>query len=256
MMRYVYGQPSCPLGKETMKAQVKYSWKIASPYWRASSFIFVVLISHTILAGFSTAQQPTFSYPSFGFNSVVAAQVLSDNEIAMLEIRFPVLQQRTRIKDVTKYRTETRTRMATAGNGNQIEQTYTVQVPYTEQVEQTYTVPVSFQTERFPLNTVDFFDLSGKKLIERDVQALLLKPIPAIRLNEPLKGERPAEAIYAKILRPDLLFFYVNFSADVSPVPNDDLFDSPVPAPTSDSDPFGEPSVGSDPTFSPDVIGD
>lgn len=76
-----------------------------------------------------------------------------------------------RMRTVTKYQSETRTRTFTDSNGNQVTQNYTVQVPVTEQVEEVVQVA---RTQADVIRETDATVAQLSRNIE-DIQKKLLK---------------------------------------------------------------------------------
>ena len=105
----------------------------------------------------------------------------------------------TRSRTVTKYLTEQRTKTTKDSNGNEVTQTYTVQVPVTEQVEETVQVArtqadVIRETDAAVAQLSRNIDDIQKKLLKIQKEDDPNKILPTLQTLEELIKEMKANA--------------------------------------------------------------
>ncbi len=133
----------------------------------------------------------------------------TDSPAMVLDVRVPTT--RTRTVNVTKTRTEKRTRSVQV-DGKQVEQNYVVQVPYIENVEQTFTV-MQVRKQSVPTDQIQGWDLAGNLLEEQElIDRLSSRPVVFIR-GEPWPTNGELDPKQRAVLRGDVLVIYVKSPA-------------------------------------------
>ena len=113
---------------------------------------------------------------------------------------------------VTKTRSETRTRLVPAENGEQIEQSYIVEIPYTEMLEQYYTSYSLGPVERVtvPMDEIRAWRLDGSVIDSQSLGKLCLQPIHVFAAEMPLDAELgPVDPYFTSLIRSNALILYV-----------------------------------------------
>ncbi|MEM7558324.1 MAG: hypothetical protein AAF394_04315 [Planctomycetota bacterium] len=150
-----------------------------------------------------------------------------------IQVAVNVTMEKTKTVPVTKMRTEQRVRVVKRGD-EEVEQPYTIQVPYTEQVTQSYTVQVPKKETRelkIPMTQLSAWRMDGtavdttelqKRLAQRSFCFLLAKPWP--------KGAKLSE-MQSSVLRPDTLVLHIAPKKQQVPEPGEatETFPAPVP---------------------------
>lgn len=104
--------------------------------------------------------------------------------------------------NVTKFRTEQRERKVVV-NGKEVTQTYTVSIPFTEAGEVDVQIPAGRKPITIPVNSCEFFSLTGKSLQFDDIRSKLENLSP-ILLMDACRGELPGlPPIYAQAFKED-----------------------------------------------------
>ncbi len=106
---------------------------------------------------------------------------------------------------VTKFREETRTRTVRNDQGRDVEQSYTVTVPFHEEGEVQLKIPAGRKPVSKPASHFRFFDLSGKELTVEQVENKLPQLRAAFLLDR-FAGELPElPGLYREVLSHDCL---------------------------------------------------
>ncbi|TWT92041.1 hypothetical protein [Stieleria varia] len=138
---------------------------------------------------------------------LVKAKMDLDGENSMLILMLPAFRMEKQEGEhmVTKMRTEQRTRMVNV-NGNQVEQTYTVHVPYTETIVDPM-VPVSagIKPSALDANDFEYYDLHGKSLSVTEAGERMNKLVPVFLMEMFRGGNIAISDLQREALNPDCL---------------------------------------------------
>jgi len=155
-----------------------------------SSLTLLVLIlvlslsSSRVIAAPAEAWELKMSY-------LTQVEPVNDAEMPSVRIRIQVAvnvtMEKTRVVPVRKIRTVQRVRIVKRGD-EEVEQPYTIQVPYTEQVTQAYTVQVPKNETRelkIPMTQLSAWRLDGTAVDSTDLQKLLAQKSYCFQLAKP-----------------------------------------------------------------------
>lgn len=145
---------------------------------------------------------------------------LDFNDVAMIELAraddTSITIERSRANrasgvPVTRMRTEQRTRTTTV-NGKQVQQTYTVSVPYTEVVTQSVTTkaPVDDKPRTFSIAKISAWYSNGQRVADEALADSLRVPVAAILLKSPWLEGVTIEPSHRALIREDTLFLHVS----------------------------------------------
>ena len=128
-----------------------------------------------------------------------------------VQVAVDVTIEKTKVVPVRKMRTEQRVRVVKRGD-EEVEQPYTVQVPYTEQVTQVYAVQVpKIETRelKIPLTQLSAWRLDGTAVNSTELQKQLASKSFCFLLAKPWpKGAKLSE-MQSSVLRPDTLVLHI-----------------------------------------------
>lgn len=130
----------------------------------------------------------------------------------MLLVPKVTAQTRTRQTPVTALRTETRERTVTTDEGEQVTQTYTVNVPVISVENTTYTTYVLGDVDRvvIPIKNVRAWHLDGSIVEAKDLASLCSKPIHVFAAEMPLDVQPDSvDPFFASLIRADALILYI-----------------------------------------------
>lgn len=164
-----------------------------------------------------SAWQPS-EFPALSFKDTAVAQASPDSSSVMFIFPELILEAKTRDIPVQKFRTETRTRTVDV-EGKTVEQTYTVNVPYTEMVTQTYPVgvlgiapPGNAPTKRVNvlMKDVRAWHVDGDAIDAASLGTLLPQWAHVFAIEMPAESEfKGVDPYYASFQRPQTIVFYL-----------------------------------------------
>lgn len=165
-----------------------------------------------------SAWQPS-EFPALSFKDTAVAQASPDSSSVMFIFPELILESKTRDIPVQKFRAETRTRTVDVG-GKTVEQTYTVNVPYTEMITQTYPVevlgiapPGNAPTKRVNISTKDIraWHVEGDAIDAASLGTLLPQWAHVFAMEMPAESDfKGVDPYYASFLRPQTIVFYLS----------------------------------------------
>ncbi len=106
-------------------------------------------------------------------------------------------------QQVTNFVQETRTRQVVNGNGEAIEQTYTVMVPVTSEEEVTKRVPAGKKPIAVPLDECNFFDIHNAELSRDQIAERLSELRTVILIDNTDAKPLEIDALARDLLNPD-----------------------------------------------------
>jgi hypothetical protein len=141
-------------------------------------------------------------------SNVVLAKVQPsepEKELTIVKFGRAVTPQKT--NKVTQFRVEQRTRKVVV-NGNEVEQTYNVNVPFVTEVENPNFTPTE-QSRSIPVSRVQAFDIRGKVVEPTEWMKALETPNTVLLINAPMDATHQLHPFFVQILRPDILLLHL-----------------------------------------------
>jgi hypothetical protein len=164
-----------------------------------------------------SAWQPS-EFPALSFKDTAVAQASPDSSSVMFIFPELILESKTRDIPVQKFRTEARTRTVDV-EGKTVEQTYTVNVPYTEMITQTYQIealgvapPSNAPTKRVNVLMKDIraWHVEGDAIDATSLGTLLPQWAHVFAMEMPAEIDfKGVDPYYASFLRPQTIVFYL-----------------------------------------------
>jgi len=170
-----------------------------------------------------SAWQPS-RFPPFDFRDAAAAKIYSsENSVTVLGMVSPEIGTRT--INVSKTRTETRSRtVKDPQTGEELEQSYAVEVPYTEQIEQTFIMRRRIEV---PVEDAKIWTFSGKALSAAEARTALSSAKRCFCIaNQRRKYNYQGDPFFAEMLTPDVLVIWYDKTkatdrTEIPPVKNE-----------------------------------
>ena len=177
--------------------------------------------------------QPPAKPIPFSLRRVIQVKLDTSEATPKLICMVDRFREEEREGNFVRFREEQRTRKITVnidGEAKQVEQTYTVRVPFTQSGIQRVLVPAGRKPVSLPWDQAKLFRLDGSAVTLEDAEKQLNK-LQAVFLIDNLRSEiEPTEDLLQQVLRPDILI-----------LATDQLRRTPGCAPT----PYGACGLGS-----------
>lgn len=157
--------------------------------------------------------------PHMSLANVKLVSLSEDNNSVIIVIPKSKSETKTRQATVTKFDQVKRIRTIQV-NGMNVDQEYTVQVPYTQTVDQEYTVETldTSTSIEVPLKNVRTWKIDGSRLSAEQFRSACSKPthmiVAEVVENEPFEKLNP---FFASVLRPDTIVLFYTTEADQKP---------------------------------------
>ncbi len=154
--------------------------------------------------------------PHMSLANVKLVSLSEDNNSVIIVIPKSKSETKIRQATVTKFDQVKRIRTIQV-NGMNVDQEYTVQVPYTQTVDQEYTVETLDTSTNIevPLKKVRAWKLDGSRLSAEQLRSACSKPthmiVAEVVENEPFEKLNP---FFASVLRPDTIVLFYTRDAD------------------------------------------
>lgn len=152
------------------------------------------------------------------FNDLVQAKVDDVEGKNKLIVMLESFLTEKREGQVTKFRTEQRTRKVIDNNGQEREQTFTVRIPFTENGQVDVRIPVGKRPSVHDIDNFEFFLCTGRKISNDDV-AKHLNSLRPLFLLDRFVGDLPAvPELMQQSLKEDCLIAITSKSVRPAPV--------------------------------------